>query len=91
VVYCAEWPDFPDHRVSNIVLGRDATLNAEFRSDLLGGVTVIKGKADAFRRTGTGAETVFTAIPYYAWANRGKGEMAVWIPFDTSAVRPYTP
>jgi DUF1680 family protein len=20
-----------------------------------------------------------TAIPYYAWANRGQGEMAVWI------------
>ena len=24
-------------------------------------------------------ETEFTAIPYYTWANRGKGEMAVWI------------
>jgi hypothetical protein len=22
----------------------------------------------------------FTAIPYYAWANRGKGEMIVWFP-----------
>jgi uncharacterized protein len=22
----------------------------------------------------------FTAIPYYAWAHRGKGEMAVWLP-----------
>jgi hypothetical protein len=21
-----------------------------------------------------------TAIPYYAWANRGKGEMTVWFP-----------
>jgi DUF1680 family protein len=21
-----------------------------------------------------------TAIPYYAWANRGKGEMMVWFP-----------
>jgi hypothetical protein len=21
-----------------------------------------------------------TAIPYYAWANRGKGEMIVWFP-----------
>ena len=24
--------------------------------------------------------TIFTAIPYYAWANRGKGEMMVWFP-----------
>ncbi len=22
----------------------------------------------------------FTAIPYYAWANRGKGEMQLWFP-----------
>ena len=22
----------------------------------------------------------FTAIPYYAWANRGSGEMTVWLP-----------
>ncbi|MGX5689716.1 hypothetical protein [Arcticibacter tournemirensis] len=21
-----------------------------------------------------------TVIPYYAWANRGKGEMTVWFP-----------
>jgi len=21
-----------------------------------------------------------TAIPYYSWANRGKGEMTVWFP-----------
>ena len=22
----------------------------------------------------------FTAIPYYAWAHRGKGEMMIWFP-----------
>ncbi|MEP6750480.1 MAG: hypothetical protein ABJB86_22270, partial [Bacteroidota bacterium] len=22
----------------------------------------------------------FTAIPYYSWANRGKGEMMIWFP-----------
>ena len=27
----------------------------------------------------------FTAIPYYAWAHRGKGEMAVWLPRDAAA------
>jgi DUF1680 family protein len=25
-------------------------------------------------------EVLFTAIPYYAWAHRGPGEMAVWLP-----------
>jgi hypothetical protein len=30
----------------------------------------------------------FTAIPYYAWANRGKGEMLVWIPNSEAGVQP---
>ena len=25
-------------------------------------------------------EVLFTAIPYYAWAHRGPGQMAVWLP-----------
>ncbi len=66
LVYCAEWPEFSDGKVLNFVLGDDTKLTAEFRPDLLTGVTVITDEAD------------FTAIPYFAWANRGKGEMAVW-------------
>ncbi|MBN1791233.1 MAG: glycoside hydrolase family 127 protein [Bacteroidales bacterium] len=66
LVYCAEWPEFSDGKVLNLVLGDDTNLTAEFRPDLLSGVTVITDEAD------------FTAIPYFAWANRGKGEMAVW-------------
>jgi len=31
--------------------------------------------------TGTVAGRTITAIPYYAWNNRRKGEMAVWIPY----------
>ena len=30
----------------------------------------------------------FTAIPYYAWANRGPGEMLVWIPSRETNARP---
>jgi hypothetical protein len=30
----------------------------------------------------------FTAIPYFAWANRGRGEMAVWIARTSEVVRP---
>ncbi len=51
---------------------------------LLGGVTVITGRAFALAYDAAGkvAKTSqpFTAIPYYAWANRGRGEMLVWIP-----------
>ena len=28
----------------------------------------------------------FTAIPYYSWANRGKGEMTVWFPTQVKAI-----
>jgi DUF1680 family protein len=26
-------------------------------------------------------------IPYYAWAHRGSGEMAVWLPQEVNALR----
>ena len=39
--------------------------------EMLGGVTIVKGTLD------NGSE--FQAIPYYAWAHRGQGEMAVWL------------
>jgi len=42
-------------------------------------MTVIEGTAS---RNGT--EVPFRAIPYFAWANRGEGEMAVWLPTGDS-------
>ena len=79
LVYCAEWPDSPDHHVRNLLLPDDARLTAEFRPDLLNGVVVIKGTAMAASESGNRKPQAFTAIPYYAWANRGPGEMIVWI------------
>ena len=72
LVYCAEWPDFPEGKVLNILLGDEEKLLPEYRPELLSGVTVITN------------QTNFTAIPYFAWANRGKGEMVVWITEKTS-------
>jgi hypothetical protein len=48
-------------------LPEDSALDSEFREDVLGGITVVRGGG-------------LTAVPYFAWANRGPGEMAVWIP-----------
>jgi hypothetical protein len=91
LVYCAEWPDNPGGRVRNLVLPEDAKLRAEFKPDLLNGVTVVKGKAVAVTTDPQGSvtrkEQDFTAIPYYAWANRGKGEMIVWIPDKETGVK----
>ncbi len=92
IVYCAEWPDNSQGHVRNLMLADNAKLTAEFKSGLLGGVTVIKGRAVALAYNGQNAvtrnEQEFTAIPYYAWANRGPGEMIVWIPNDEAAARP---
>lgn len=32
-------------------------------------------------------ESVLVAVPYFAWANRGEGEMIVWLPRDESRVQ----
>ena len=80
LVYCVEAADH-DGRVGDLVLPIDAALAAEFRPTLLGGVTAVTGKGR--RRGGDGAwpEQPIVAVPYFAWANRGKGEMAVWVAF----------
>ncbi len=91
IVYCLEAVDNGGH-VRNLAIEPGAPLRAEFRSDLLGGVTVVTGKAKAVHRADwpetlylpaqatSGVGTVgFTAIPYFANANRKPGEMAVWM------------
>lgn len=83
LVYCAEWPD-NGGRALNIVVGEEARFDSEFRPDLLEGVQVVRGTVEAIAEDsrGVGAPTVphrLTAIPYHAWANRGMGEMAVWM------------
>ncbi|MBO0800467.1 MAG: glycoside hydrolase family 127 protein, partial [Blastocatellia bacterium] len=92
IVYCAEWPDNPNRHVRNLVLDEKAKLDAEFRPGLLNGVTVIKGKATGLSLDAGGQvirrEQDFMAIPYYAWANRGSGEMIVWIPNNEASARP---
>lgn len=91
LVYCAEWPDNPDGKVRNLLLADDAPLSAEFRADLLNGVEIIKGKAVSISRDENGTlvhkDQDFQAIPYFAWANRGRGQMAVWFADTESSVR----
>ncbi|MEW2922780.1 glycoside hydrolase family 127 protein [Muricauda sp. ANG21] len=51
----------------NIKLTPNDQFNVEMQPDLLGGVSTI-------------ANDNLTAIPYYAWSNRGVGKMKVWLP-----------
>ncbi len=91
IVYAVEGVD-NDNRVFELVLPESSSLLAEFRPDLLNGVAVVSGSAvlvskDAAGRTVEAARP-FRAIPYYAWANRGAGQMLVWLPRTAAAVRP---
>jgi hypothetical protein len=91
IVYCAEWPDNAGTAL-NLVLPDEANLAAEFRPDLLGGIGIVSGNAAAMMRgPNTGPlrsePRRLVAIPYYAWANRGRGEMAVWLPRRADGAR----
>jgi uncharacterized protein len=92
IVYAAEWPDNPNGKVRNIVLPDANPLTAEFRADLLNGVEVIKGRAVGltFQQNGTVTKTEqpFMAIPYATWANRGRGQMTVWLARTEAAAKP---
>ncbi len=84
LLYCAEWVDNAG-KASNILLTDDVVLTPEYRSELLNGVTVLKGTVPVIEVDKDGAaikteKKPFTAIPYYAWANRGEGEMMMWFP-----------
>lgn len=97
IVYCMEEVDQPGGvSVFDWVLDRSAgsSFRAEWRKDLLGGVTVLRHPAlrlpapasslplysPVQQKTGLApGEVLF--IPYYAFHNRGVTAMQVWIPY----------
>jgi DUF1680 family protein len=83
-MYCAEWPDNYNNKVLNLKFDPSATFTA-IPDTILNGVTLIKTKASAMKPSPGGKAEVTesldaTLIPYYLWANRGPGEMMVWLP-----------
>lgn len=91
LVYCVEHPD-NDGSVYNMILPVDAQFTTAYRPDLLNGVMTIEGQVPVFKPSANGEQVVaqqekLTAIPYYAWANRGKGEMEVWLPTKVASVK----
>ncbi|WP_285804091.1 beta-L-arabinofuranosidase domain-containing protein [Alkalicoccobacillus plakortidis] len=93
VVYCLEQIDNGE-ALSSLSIDCSQPIEASFESDLLNGIMVLKGKAlrtevaDSSKQSlylTSGElkrqETSFKAIPYYAWANRGVGEMVVWMAY----------
>lgn len=83
LVYCVEHPD--NHgKVNNILLTDDVQFTSTFDPGLLNGVVKVQCKAPVVKPGANGASIQMekeniTAIPYYTWANRGQGEMQVWM------------
>jgi DUF1680 family protein len=94
------WAEFQEHRllagnqpVRVASAARSAPLSNESNNEIFGGLEVVRGQAvslryaDAHKRIEK-EKTEFTAIPYFAWANRGRGEMAVWLAHTETEARP---
>jgi DUF1680 family protein len=100
VVYCMEQLDQPNSPALadlSILSGpaAGAAFHAEYKSDLLGGVTVLHHSGAALE-VSSSKEALYmpaspdtpkmrpqnlTLIPYYVWANRQPTSMQVWVPY----------
>jgi len=91
IVYCAEWPD-NDFNIFSIIMNKKPEFKIETKPDLLYGINTIQTDAQSMSYDTQGKliikEVKLNMIPYYAWAHRGSGNMAVWLPVDLSATRP---
>ena len=78
IVYCAEWPDVDKGKALDLLVARDAPLRATADKSAIGEAVVID--TEARRVTSPEAPPARARlIPYHLWANRGVGEMSVWL------------
>ena len=91
VVYCVESPDLPkETEITNVYISGNDKLTPTHRPDFLGGVTTINANVLLRKDKGEGMyrkikqpewQSINTQlVPYYAWSNRGKAEMTVFMP-----------
>ena len=85
IVYCIESVDNEAESIFNIILPNETVLKAEYRNEMLNGSAVITSELSYCEKDKNGVSKMrkkhnFLAIPYYAWAHRGKSEMTVWMP-----------
>jgi hypothetical protein len=93
IVYCFEGIDQPDPEVGSFVLDDEAELTSAFEPELLGGVATVRTRTTVVRREldggiAPGEPFAARAIPYFAWANRGRTPMAVWLARTQDAATP---
>jgi DUF1680 family protein len=84
LVFCAEQIDLQGLDPGHFIINENAALEFKTAPDLLNGTGLIQGTArmldPASAENSVTMKRAFTAIPYFAWANRGKGKMRVWFP-----------
>jgi DUF1680 family protein len=91
LVYCFEGAD-NGAAVKNLAIPAGTEFTAEYRSNVLGGVTILQATATGVFETPlntvVSAPSKVTAIPYYANANRGTCPMQVWMAEGTDGCKP---
>jgi uncharacterized protein len=91
LVYAVEQVDQAGAQVDGLCLDPAGRAETEHQPDLLGGVTVVRlpgrssppddpARDPADPTVPAGGLVTITAVPYFAWANRGAGPMRVWLP-----------
>lgn len=92
MIYCLEGQDQADERILHLQMDVNAPVRSSFQPDLLSGIQTIQLQGQLFQQASNNETTTtplsLKAIPYFAWANRGKDYMAVWIPYDAKGVTP---
>ncbi len=91
LIYCLEQAD-NGAQLHRLALSRGAQFTERFEADLLGGVVTLS--SPGLKQAGWADDALYSErapqyepvtlkwIPYYAWANRGVGEMCVWVRED---------
>ena len=86
IVYCIEEVD-NGANLAGIRLSKQSEITSQYEPNLLNGVVTLKAEGYRIEPTSELYQSeplemhpqTITAIPYYAWCNRKKGEMRVWI------------
>ncbi|MFC4211217.1 glycoside hydrolase family 127 protein [Pedobacter lithocola] len=77
LMFCGESID-NDGVIASIKIPSKAKFIANFSPEILNGIVKLKTPAINSSLSGARKNIELTMIPYYAWANREKGEMTVW-------------
>ena len=85
IIFCAEWPDYKGGHVLTVLLDPKQEITASFDPDFFGGATILQAQARQISMPHSEVRPL-KLIPYHLWANRGAGEMAVWLSKEDYAI-----